>query len=99
MNPMTTLTGTDKQIAWATDLRTTRLDYLDHCLTTLTDGPVTWLADLGLTPEALTALRAELLAIPSAAWWIDRRHYDKVGFLQKIAQIRRGDTWPARLSR
>lgn len=88
------LIGSEKQIAWATDIRTTLVGYLDRCLEDR--EPHDDLPSFGVTAERLSALRDEALAQTSAAWWIDRRHYDKVGFTKKLVA---GTPWPAQMVR
>ncbi len=62
---MTTLTGTDKQIAWATDIRNR-----------IAADVAALLAKIKCPAETAAAITAEIVSHTEARWYIDRREYD-----------------------
>jgi len=76
------LKGSEKQIAWATEIRA---NYTKQ-LTALKDMMAAAKADMSDPRRAgMIAKLDAVAAVTSAAWWIDNRHYLKVGCPQDLA--------------
>jgi hypothetical protein len=98
------ITGTEKQVAWATDIRAA---YIAGGIKGATEGVSAFrlyasgqMKAAGITPADLMPRRAELLALipvaydricatPAAAWWIDNRgNLDAVLATEWVAMVR-----------
>lgn len=66
------LTGTDKQVAWATDLRQRVLTIIVGRYSESPRASMAWVGSPSLVRDALvTALSAEVAKHTAAKWWID----------------------------
>lgn len=79
--PVATLTGSEKQVSWANDIRAAAIV---ECHTM-------WTRDLAADPDedpANMATRiAALLNVPDAKWWIDRQGGSEEGFWRVAGRL------------
>ena len=81
------LTGTPKQISWATDLRYKALSGVGHYLTyVLTNdrGRRSSAHEMALFEAKLERALEPLIARREAAWWIDHRDLEPVSLLESV---------------
>lgn len=71
------LSGADKQIAWATDIRIRFVESLDKHRSTMPE-------------QAVNSVRAQILSQTESRWWIDRReqsYEDMLSFAQTVSLV------------
>lgn len=71
------LTGSEKQIAWATEIRTDRLAAVDRVIAETTTPHIL---------ERRIGERAYLRNVTDAGWWIDRRNNIDLQLLQQATR-------------
>jgi len=80
------LTGSEKQIAWATTIRCAKLADLDALIATIdAHNPTPDLKGRAVR-EQVTAAREQMTRQTSAAWWIDRRSDSAQTILRALIQ-------------
>lgn len=73
---MPTLTGTEKQIAWALEIRLQMINAYDQFTTQMMRQAKPGMEELARGRFAV--VRERLLGKTAAAWWIDNRHQEPV---------------------
>ncbi|MFT4040697.1 MAG: hypothetical protein QM692_21130 [Thermomicrobiales bacterium] len=92
MTTLPTLTGTDKQIAWATDLRAQRLremearqaDFERQAAIAITKGQTTE-AEVTEGRAHGAAVVADILSHTEAKWWIDQRQDSVIRMMREVS--------------
>lgn len=92
MTTLPTLTGTGKQIAWATDLRAQRqremearrADYERQATIALGKRRTTEV-EVAEGLAHVDAVTADILAHPEASWWIEQRQNSVVQLMREVS--------------